>query len=93
MTGSSLRRQPGLAVVETRNRVVLLRLWALSEPPIVLIDTAAQIWRLIDGDRDVAALVADLTSHLEIEQSVVGEDVTDFIGGLLEAGLVTECST
>ena len=64
MTGMARwRHADDVALVSDVDRVAVLNLSRLDEPPVVLTGTAAAIWDAVDGARDdetVASSVADL---------------------------------
>ena len=55
-----------------------------------LADSAATIWRMIDGKRDRAQLVSAVAAELAVSESDIQADVDDFVTELEEAGLVAE---
>lgn len=88
MSHGPLVRHPELAVVDTEDQVVLLRLETLAAPPVVLDDSGADIWRLIDGQRDLDALVGDVAACYGVGPTQVHEDVSSFVAGLRRNGLL-----
>lgn len=50
--------------------------------------SGSPVWDLIDGERTVDAIVADLETRFEAEPGVVRKDTCDFIEALVAAGLV-----
>lgn len=50
--------------------------------------TAAAAWRLIDGERDEAALVAALAAEFTAEKREIARDLGDFLLRLKEKGLL-----
>lgn len=50
--------------------------------------TAAATWRLIDGTRDRAALLADLATDYDTDEQAIGEDVDNFLAQLEGHGLI-----
>jgi len=50
--------------------------------------TAASIWRLIDGTRDRAALLAELAAEYGTDESAIVADVDEFLANLKEQGLL-----
>jgi pyrroloquinoline quinone biosynthesis protein D len=50
--------------------------------------TAAAIWRLIDGERDTAALVAAAASQFDVTESEISLDVEEFLAQLVDTGLL-----
>ncbi|MFL6757703.1 MAG: PqqD family protein [Sphingomicrobium sp.] len=53
-----------------------------------LAGTAASIWRLIDGTRDRAALIAALAAEYGTDESAIVADVDEFLAKLKEQGLL-----
>ena len=52
--------------------------------------TAAAIWRLIDGQRDRAELIATATREFEPGERDIAADVDEFLAQLRETGLLGE---
>ena len=50
--------------------------------------TSAAIWRLIDGQRDRATLLAALGEQFEGDESAIAADVDAFLDQLRETGLL-----
>lgn len=83
MSARSIRRSPGLAVVEHPDYAVILDLRRLDEPePIHLDGAALTIWRAIDGRRDRAEIVAAVASAYGVPSTDVEPDVTSFLDDL-----------
>lgn len=55
-----------------------------------LADTAAATWRLIDGQRDRAALVEALAAEYSAGDEEIAGDIGQLLGQLREAGLIAE---
>jgi hypothetical protein len=55
-----------------------------------LSDTAAAAWRLMDGQRDRAALLSALAAKFESDEGQIALDVDEFLENLREAGLVVD---
>lgn len=55
-----------------------------------LADTGAATWRLIDGHRDRAALVAELAAQYSGDSRDIAQGVDQLLEQLTEAGLVAE---
>jgi len=53
-----------------------------------LAGTAASIWRLIDGTRDRAAVLAALAAEYGTDESAIVADVDAFLAKLKEQGLL-----
>ena len=55
-----------------------------------LTETAAVVWRLIDGMRDRDALVTTLGTQFDADRQLIARDVAELLQQLSEAGLVAE---
>ena len=55
---------------------------------LVLNDIAAGVWLMIDGQRSIAEITAEILSHVEAEPDTVARDVTAFLGQLEERKLI-----
>lgn len=55
-----------------------------------LADTAAAVWRLIDGRRGEEALVEALAAEFAADKAQIADDVRDLLGELKEARLVAD---
>jgi len=53
-----------------------------------LSETAASIWRLIDGQRDRHALIAALSREYEADAGQIASDVDELLNQLREADLI-----
>ena len=84
----SWRRSDSLALVENDGRVVALNLDHLADPPVVLADTAAEIWRAIDGERSEDEIATEVARHFGIGADAIRADVHAFLAQLAEIGLV-----
>lgn len=51
-------------------------------------DSGLAIWRAIDGERDVAAIAAELAGQFGTDAATVVSDSDEFLANLVEAGLV-----
>lgn len=77
------RPAPGLAVVDSGNRVVVLDLNRPERPPVILRDFAAIIWRRLSVDPDDTALRA-----AAVEGGLPEDHVSTFLAALRDANLV-----
>ena len=80
------KRTDRFTEVEIDDEIVIMRLdngefFSLS-------GTAAAIWRLIEGDRDRAALVAAVAREFAADESDVAAEVDEFLLRLKEMGLL-----
>ncbi len=74
------------AVVD--DEIILMRLD--NGELLSLTKTAAAIWRLIDGNRDRAALITALGAEFDADEQLIARDVGELLHKLKEAGLVAE---
>lgn len=83
-----MHKNPDLAVVGDDERVVILRLDDLAEPPRILDGTAVPVWEAIDGARTPAQLVEHVALGYGVEPPAIETDVRRFLDVLAELGLV-----
>ena len=69
-------------------RVVVLDLDHLDQPPRVLVEPAAVIWRAVDGLRDEEEVVLVVASAYAMAPDQIRHDVRDFLTELKKLGLV-----
>ena len=55
---------------------------------LVLNDTAAGVWLMIDGTRSVDDITAEILNHVEAEPATVTRDVIEFLGQLEQRELI-----
>ena len=53
-----------------------------------LTGTAQSIWRLLDGTRDRAAVLAELAAEYDAPEAEMASDLDSFLAGLRAAGLL-----
>ena len=53
-----------------------------------LTGTAQSIWRLLDGTRDRAAILAELAAEYDAPEAEMSSDLDSFLAGLRAAGLL-----
>ena len=82
------RRSPALAAIEAPSRVVLLHLDHVDVPARILEDTGAVIWHAIDGLRDSAAIVSAVAEEFGIDETMIHDQVAQFLDDLRAAELV-----
>ncbi len=84
---SALAKRPDrFAETDVDDEIVVMRLE--NGEFFSLAGTAAATWRLIDGTRDKAALVAALAAEYDADQATIATDVDEFLANLTEMGLV-----
>lgn len=82
-------RARDLAVVDRGDRIVILNLGRLSSAPVVLEDTAAEVWRLIEDAFNETKLVGVVAEVFDVHPGLVRDDVRDFLRHLNDLGLIT----
>ena len=56
----------------------------------VLNPLADFIWERLDGERTLAAIIAEIVAEFDVTAEQAGADAGDFVGQLLQNGLVEE---
>ena len=56
------------------------------------VGTGDSIWELIDGTRSTDGIIETLETQFDAEPGIIREQVTEFIEGLIVAGLLEETS-
>jgi len=59
---------------------------------LVLNEVAGRILELVDGKRDVRAIIATLESEYDIDAAALGSDVEAYVCELLELGVVQDAA-
>ena len=54
----------------------------------VLNEVGGRVWSLLDGRRDVAAIVAEVVREFDVASEEASADVRDFLAELMDRGLV-----
>jgi len=49
----------------------------------------AYIWRRLDGERDLAAILGDMVAEYDVPADTATRDLLDFAEALIESGLAT----
>jgi pyrroloquinoline quinone biosynthesis protein D len=84
---NALTKQPDrFAETDVDDEIVLMRLD--NGEFFSLAGTAAATWRLIDGKRDRAALMAALSETFDGDPAAMAADVDAFLATLREMGLI-----
>ncbi|KPK16278.1 MAG: hypothetical protein AMJ62_06105 [Myxococcales bacterium SG8_38] len=55
---------------------------------LVLNDTAAGIWLMIDGERSIEEIIAEILKYVDAERETVTRDVIAFLGQLEQRKLI-----
>ena len=83
----TLRRTPGVTYEMSGDRAVILD--AAGSVMTTLNEVGSVIWRELDGERDAAALAADLAPTFDgVDVETLESDINDFVASLAEAGLI-----
>jgi hypothetical protein len=87
------RHKDEVAVVAGENRVVVLDLDRLDQAPVVLTDSAAVIWQLVDGRRGDDAVVREVAEWFEVSEDEVRHHVLGYLEELAARDLLvrTRC--
>lgn len=78
------RRRLNARVRNFRDRTMV----AGSSQPLELSESAAFIWRLMDGRRSVGDLADALCAEYEVDRDTAVADVTELVGALHDVGVV-----
>jgi hypothetical protein len=84
MDGRVPRRRLNARVRNFRDRTMV----AGSSQPLELSESAAFLWRLIDGRRSVGDLADALCAEYEVDRDTAVADVAELVGALHDAGVV-----
>lgn len=85
---STVVRSDLVAAVDSGDRVVVLRLHAPAEAPLVLEGSAALVWRVLVDPLTTSQLVDDIAQTTGVEPAIVGGDVCTFIDELVALGVL-----
>lgn len=87
--GAAVWRHSGrAAVVDSGDRIALLDLDHLADPPRVLEGSAAAIWRAVDGVRTTPMVVESVAGSYGVPPAELEADVLAFLDSLATAGLL-----
>lgn len=84
-----VRRSSELAVVDSGDRVAVLNLERLAQPPAVMEGTGAAVWQAIGDGGTLAEVTARVAATYEVPPAAIEADVAAFVESLLELGLVS----
>lgn len=93
MTGAGQavwRHKGDVAVVDSGDRIAVLDLASLADPPRILEGSAAAIWRAVDGGRAAPEVVESVAESFGVETAEIEADVVTFLLSLASAGLLVE---
>jgi hypothetical protein len=92
MGGAVWRHKPEVAHVDSEERSAVLDLERLDQPPLILEGSAAVIWQLIDGVRDLDVLSVDVARYFGESADAVRPAVEAFLTDLSERGLLVQAT-
>ena len=55
-------------------------------------ETGARVWDLLDGQKQVSAIIDIIAEEFEEDNFVIQQDILDFVKGLLDKGLAKQCA-
>jgi pyrroloquinoline quinone biosynthesis protein D len=87
------RRSSTVAFVDSEGRSALLDLDRLTDPPLVLEGSAAEIWQRVDGERETDQIVAELVELYGEPREVIAAAVESFLADLVSRGLIEEADS
>jgi hypothetical protein len=87
-TEQAYRVHQHVAVVDTGDRVTVLRIDAKPPIPLTLNGSAHRVWAAIDGARDDEAVIGRVAEEFDVEVDVVRAQVQTFLAELEELGMV-----
>ena len=79
---------PEVAWTDGGERVAILDLDRLDQPPFVLTESSAVIWRSIDGTATDDEIVTQVAAAYEVNPDEIREQVLAFLGDLAERHLI-----
>ena len=83
------RHVDNVALVSDVDRVAVVALSQLEEPPVILTGTAAIIWEAVDGARDDEAIAARVAAVYEVPVDEIRDDVMTFLRHLATCQLLS----
>ncbi|MCC2030742.1 PqqD family protein [Microbacterium allomyrinae] len=83
-----VRRAAALAIVDSDDRLVVLRLDDERCEPHVLRGTAIALWREIDGERSADAIIEALVERFDADFGTVRRDVLACLDTMRRTGLI-----
>lgn len=83
-----LRLAADVAWTVAGERVVLVRLSSRGAEPLILEDTASQIWLAIADGLGLDELIDDLSTAFDIDRATVAADVAGFVDDAITAGIL-----
>jgi hypothetical protein len=84
------RHREDVAAVDADGRVALLTLRHLERAPLILEDSGAVIWRLIEQPSTLEFVIASVADYFGMPAEVVAPGVEQFLGELRASGLAIE---
>ena len=80
--------RPGVTQIEVDGLVSIFS--PITQQVVLLNDTATGVWRLVDGEHDLAGIVALLAAAYGVEPDSIREDVATTVRSFIESGLILD---
>ena len=84
-----LARHPEVAWVDSGERIAVVRLHQLTESPVILIGSAAEIWRVLASADSETEIVAALAEVYRVETATIADSIAAWIVDAERTGLIT----
>jgi len=75
--------------VEGADRVAIVTLARLQDPPVLLTGTAARIWAAVDGARDDEAVASEVAARYDVPVEEIRTEVLSFLQHLAACQLIS----
>ena len=82
------RIKPEVAWTDQDDRIAVLDLDRLSEPPVIFTDSGGDIWRAIDGERNEDSIVSFVAQQYDVTPTEIRQQVLVFLADLAERHLI-----
>jgi hypothetical protein len=83
------RHADEISHVESAERVAIVTLSRLEDPPVVLTGTAASIWAAVDGARDDEAVACEVADRYDVPVEQIRTEVLTFLQHLASCQLIS----
>ena len=83
------RHADNVALVSAADRVAVVDLSRLDEPPVILTGTAAVIWESVDGAGDDEAVAARVAAVYDVRVDQIRDEVLTFLQHLAACQLLS----
>jgi hypothetical protein len=83
------RHADEISHVQGAERVAIVTLSRLEDPPVVLTGTAASIWAAVDGARDDEAVACEVAARYDVPVEEIRTEVLTFLQHLASCQLIS----